>query len=132
MSLDIIGRPDPLAWYNALPPAEPFAAAAVRTPPKLRVGVVVTPPVDLPVDQACLDAVEATAKLLESLGHAVEQFDLGIDDVDRFVSAFGAIWNTGMAGVPLVAGAWQEATLLQLGTQLEAAQPWIDRQPVLD
>ena len=99
--LDIIGRPDPLAWYNALPPAEPFAALAARPPAQLRVGIVVTPPVEMEVAQACIDAVEATAKLLESLGHQVEEFDQGIDDVDRFVSAFGAIWNTGMAGVPL-------------------------------
>ena len=99
--LDIIGRPDPLAWYNALPPAEPFAALAARPPAQLRVGIVVTPPVEMEVAQACIDAVEATAKLLESLGHRVEEFDQGIDDVDRFVSAFGAIWNTGMAGVPL-------------------------------
>ena len=34
-------------------------------------------------------------------------------------------------GVQLIAGAWQEGTLLQLGTQLEAASPWADRRPVL-
>ena len=100
--LDIIGRPDPLAWYNAPPPAEPFAG---RWPPAARPAPdrasSSTPPVDMEVAQACIDAVEATAKLLESLGHQVEEFDQGIDDVDRFVSAFGAIWNTGMAGVPL-------------------------------
>jgi amidase len=244
--LDVIGRPDPLSWYNAPPPAEPFATLAARTPRSLRVGVVLNPPVDIGVAQACVDAVEATAKLLESLGHRVDEFDQGIDDVDRFVRAFGAIWNTGMAGVPLVdetavephnlamhedalktnsieyvesvmltqsltrelaapfgrdidvmltptmavepprcgavwegaeadplmavlncypmaafttpwnvtglpalslplhqapsglpvgvqliAGAWREDTLLQLGTQLEAAQPWIDRRPLV-
>jgi amidase len=100
--LDVIGRPDPLSWYNAPPPAEPFAVLAARPPDSLRVGMVLTPPVELDVAPACIDAVEATAELLESLGHKVFEFDLGIDDVDRFVSAFGAIWNTGMAGVPLV------------------------------
>jgi amidase len=34
-------------------------------------------------------------------------------------------------GVQLVAGPWQEATLLAVGTQLEAALPWHDRRPPL-
>jgi Asp-tRNA(Asn)/Glu-tRNA(Gln) amidotransferase A subunit family amidase len=33
--------------------------------------------------------------------------------------------------VQFIAGAWQEARLLQLGAQLEAAQPWIDRRAVV-
>ncbi len=34
-------------------------------------------------------------------------------------------------GVQLVAGAWREDRLLQLGTQIEQALPWADRHPEL-
>jgi amidase len=34
-------------------------------------------------------------------------------------------------GVQLAAGPWQEAVLLRVGAQLEAARPWADRWPAL-
>lgn len=34
-------------------------------------------------------------------------------------------------GVQLVAGAWREDRLLQVGTQIEQALPWADRHPAL-
>ncbi len=61
------------------------------------------------------------------------------------MAAFTAVWNiagmpaislplgvsaTGVPiGVQLVAGAWEDALLLQLSTQLEAAAPWSGRRP---
>jgi amidase len=34
-------------------------------------------------------------------------------------------------GVQLVAGPWDEATLIRVGSQLEQALPWNDRHPAL-
>jgi amidase len=63
------------------------------------------------------------------------------------MAAFTAVWNiTGMPaislpmgvsstgvpiGVQLVGGPWQDAVLLQVATQLEAAAPWVGRRPVV-
>jgi amidase len=63
------------------------------------------------------------------------------------MAAFTAVWNiTGMPaislpmgvsntgvpiGVQLVGGPWQDALLLQVATQLEAAAPWAERRPAV-
>lgn len=101
--LDQIGRPDPLGWHNAPPPLRPFAAQATDRP-RLRIGVTTTPPVELPVDPACLAAVRRTAELLTGLGHDVSEVTLALPDADRFVAAFMTVWNTGSAGAPLDPG----------------------------
>jgi amidase len=101
-ALDLIGAPDPLSWYNAPPPPAPFAQLAASAPPRLRVAITSQPPLDMPVAQACIDAVEAAAKLLESLGHEIVETTIELPDAERFVESFGVIWNTGSAGLPLV------------------------------
>jgi amidase len=73
--LDVISRPDPLAWYNAPPPARPFASEVGDEQPPLRVGLVDSAPLGLPIDEACVEGVHAGAKLLEGLGHSVEPVD---------------------------------------------------------
>jgi amidase len=70
--LDEISRPDPLAWYNAPAPARPFANEVGDEQPPLRVGVVDTAPLGLPIDAACVEGVHAAGTLLEGLGHHVE------------------------------------------------------------
>ena len=71
--LDVLAGPElgDASW--APPPAESFAAAAAREPGRLRVAFTLTPPIDCPVDVRYDDAVRATASLLESLGHEVEE-----------------------------------------------------------
>ena len=54
--LDILGQPDPLAWYNAPPSERPFAALAGETPGRLRIGMTSTPAVAMPVDPEVLAA----------------------------------------------------------------------------
>jgi amidase len=57
----------------APPPSEPFAATAARAPAGLRVAVVTNPPIDVPLDSARVEAAHEAGRLLESLGHHVEE-----------------------------------------------------------
>ena len=247
--LDVIGRPDPLAWYNAPPPAEPFAAlAAARRRPAPDRHRRHAAGRDARWPRPASTRSRPPPKLLESLGHKVEEFDQGIPtwiafverlrgdlehrdggraprrpgrgraaqprpctrtalatdsiayvesvmltqtltrelaapfgrDIDVMVTPTmavepprcGAVWEGAEldplhgrpqllpdgrvhdaverdrparavaarctrprpgcpVGVQFIAGPWQEARLLQLGAQLEAAQPWADRRAVV-
>jgi amidase len=70
---------DVLAGYElgdaswAPPPAEPFSTSAAREPSGLRIGLVTTPPIDVPVEPAREQGAREAAALLESLGHHVEE-----------------------------------------------------------
>jgi amidase len=99
--LDVIGRPDPLGWYNAPPPDRPWSVAARKEPGRLRIGFTTTPPVEVPMDGSCVEAVRRAVDALAGLGHEVEEVELALPDTDAFVEAFGIVWNVGSAGVPL-------------------------------
>jgi len=67
-------------------PAASGLVAAVRRPPgRLRIAVTVSPPTRAPVDAAVRDAVLRTARVLEGLGHSVEERDVfgGLLDAQR-------------------------------------------------
>ncbi len=53
-------------------PAGGFLAATRAPPPRLRIAFSTASPLGTPVAAPCLEAVQATARLLESLGHAVD------------------------------------------------------------
>ena len=75
--LDAIAGPVPGDPYWAPPLRGPSFSAAVATPRQgLRVAVMTTSPTGSPVDADCVAAVQATAKLCESLGHRVEEATL--------------------------------------------------------
>jgi amidase len=91
---------DVLAGYEvgdatwAPPPGEPFAAAALREPGKLRIAATTLPPIaDAVVDPVCAEAVAEAAELLRSLGHEVEEVDppWRIEGVQEL---FGAVFCT--------------------------------------
>lgn len=76
-----------------LPEPKPsFLAATQRTPQPLRIAVTTTIPPVGQADSTCAQAVEATAKLLQELGHTVEP---GCPDftglTDPFVTVFRSI-----------------------------------------
>jgi amidase len=70
-----------------------FVDAARTAPPELRIGMMGAAPGGGPVHAECTAATDAAARLLESLGHAVESaHPAAIDDPERGV-LFGEIWG---------------------------------------
>jgi amidase len=67
------------------PDTSRVVAAARRPPGRLRITVTVSPPTPAPVDAPVRDAVLRTARVLEALGHRVEQHDVfgGVRDAQR-------------------------------------------------
>ncbi len=59
--------------YWAAPPGRPFAEEVGSDPGRLRIAFTTTPPIDVPVDPACVAAADAAARLLGELGHDVEE-----------------------------------------------------------
>ncbi|MBQ1124100.1 amidase [Streptomyces sp. B15] len=86
--LDRIRGPEPGDPYFAQQPSRPYAEEVTRHPGSLRIGVLAhswggrrtTPPV--------ADALSRTVRLLESLGHQVEQVEVGLSvGWEEFVEA---------------------------------------------
>lgn len=73
--LDVLGVPDRLAWYSAPAPARPYAAEVGASGPRLRIGLLLTPPTGVEVDAECLAAAATLARALEHAGHIVEPAD---------------------------------------------------------
>ncbi len=99
--LDVICGPDPLCWYNAPTPARPFIEEVGRDPGRLRIGLVTTAPLGLPVADACREAVETTARGLEALGHIL--VEAGLELTPEEVSAFMQVTGAGLADFPGIA-----------------------------
>jgi len=90
--LDVLSASWPGDAFRLPPPRTSFLAACDARPPTLRIGVLTTPVIldDAPVDQACLDAVAATATLLDRLGHQVEPAPVPF--TSDWWPSFEAIW----------------------------------------
>ena len=90
--LDVLAGPMPGDPYTAPPPARPFLEEVGRDPGRLRIGLRTTAPSELaPVDPECVAAVEHAARLLESLGHAVEPATIPALDAGDLVGAFVSV-----------------------------------------
>jgi amidase len=102
-ALDVLARPDPAAWWSPPAPPRSFASAITMDPPPgLRIGVLADSPIDgINVDPACVAAVGAALRTLESAGHHVVDTPLPLPQTDDLIAAFTMIWNIGGAGVPL-------------------------------
>jgi amidase len=93
--LDAARRPWPGDPYVAPPPSRPYASEVGAEPGRLRIGVCATLP-DAPVDPECRAATEIAARLLQEVGHSVE---------DAYPTALGepvmaevssVVWGTGV------------------------------------
>ncbi len=103
--LDVMSVPSPGDVLRAQPLAagDSFLAAARRDPGRLRIGRYAVPVIaDTDVDPRVLAVHEDASRLLESLGHVVEDVPppFGPDQVH----AFEAVWSILALGVPVAPG----------------------------
>ena len=98
--LDVLAGYEPGDPWWAPPPERPFATAPLEPPPRLRIAVTASPPIDLAVDPECVAAVTSAAALLAELGHDVRDATPpwhAPDLFDRFI----AVWQVGPALHPI-------------------------------
>lgn len=82
--LDVVHGPEPGDFYAAPPPSGSFTAAVTREPKALRIGLWRKPIEPLPVDEAVDAAVVRTARLLEALGHHIDETEIPLDGARLF------------------------------------------------
>lgn len=102
-SLDILARHDPATWWS--PPTSPdsYIEVARRPASPQRVGVLVDSPIEgIPVDAACVSAVEAVLRGLADAGHDIVDARVQLPRPDELIATFTAIWNLSGATVDLV------------------------------
>jgi amidase len=95
--LDCVARPDPLVWEQAPAPARPFASELGADPGRLRVAVLTTSAMGLPVGEAPRRAAEDAGRLLEQLGHHVSVLEEDVLDPSLVVPFLNVV-NTAYAG----------------------------------
>lgn len=82
--------------YRAPPVTGSFLNEVSRDPGRLRIAFSKVDIAGRPLHADCIAGVEATAKLLESLGHTVEEAQPQID-AQSFNDSFTALWFAGIA-----------------------------------
>jgi amidase len=130
--LDILAGPElgDASW--APPPQESFAQSAAREPSGLRVALVLTPPIDVPVDPARLEGAREAATLLESLGHHVEEVEppVGPDLLESFTALFAPLVMLQVAFGRIVQG--REPTTAEMEPLSWALWELVRTMPALD
>jgi len=95
--LDVVAGAMPGDPYAAPPPVRPLAREVGADPGRLRIGLMRRAPRDGELDPECLAAVDAAARLLESLGHDVEpSHPAALDDAEA-MKGFLAVVSAGVA-----------------------------------
>ena len=94
--LDATEGPDVGDPYWAPPPERPFLEEVGADPGRLRIAFSTESPMGTLVAPDCVEAVEASATLLEQLGHRVEATAPDYDD-KAFRVAFTTIWFSNLA-----------------------------------
>lgn len=82
--------------YATAPRQRPYVEEVGRDPGRLRIALMKAPLLAVPVADDCARAVEAAAKLCESLGHVVEPAQPGLD-AGALWQAFGTTTSVGIA-----------------------------------
>jgi amidase len=86
--LDAIQGPDAGAPYIIQKPERPYLDEVNRPTGALRIGFTRKSPLNMGVHAECVEAVEKAARLLEGLGHAVEEAEPAIDGIGLARSYF--------------------------------------------
>ena len=86
--LDAVQGADAGAPYVIQKPERPYLEEVKRPPGKLRIGFTRKTPLNAGVHPECAKAVENAARLLENLGHAVEEAEPAIDGINLARSYF--------------------------------------------
>jgi amidase len=91
--LDALAGPEPGDQYVAPPPERPFLDEVGAPPGRLRVALVLEPPVRVDVDPACAGAARDAAALLDQLGHDVEEVPVAWNG-EGLGRLFSRVWQT--------------------------------------
>lgn len=118
--LDAISGPAPGDPYCAPEPGQSFLSALERRPRPLRIAVQRSPLSGLPVHRDCLDAIDATAKLLTALGHEVEEATLP----GSWDELGAAMWMIASTNTSLAVRRQAEALGLELSPDLVDSTTW--------
>lgn len=94
--LDATAGPDVGDPYWAPPTSRPFLSEIGADPGTMRIAFSAQSPSGNRVASSCVEAVEETALLLESLGHSVEEAAPDYDD-RQFRRAFATVWLSTLA-----------------------------------
>lgn len=78
-TLDVTQGPDRGAPYEIRSPVKPYLEELKTDPGKLKIGFTTASPIGTSVHPECARSVVETAKLLEELGHHVEETETGVD-----------------------------------------------------
>lgn len=94
--LDAVEGPGVGEKYEIARPVRPYAKEVGANPGKLRIAVSPRGWSPVPIDPACVAAVEKTAKVLAGLGHHIEEATPKFD-VEAFDNANVNLWSAGLA-----------------------------------
>ena len=124
--LDVVAGPMPGDPYTAPPPARPYRHEVGRDPGRLRIGLMTSAPGGvIPVHPDCVGATQDAARLLESLGHRLEEsYPPALDDHKTRGRHFWAVLTSQVAAS---LDAWSKKTgqtlepdVLELNTRTAA------------
>ena len=89
--LDATHGPEVGSMYRIEPPARPYLEEVTREPGRLKIGFTQKSPIGTEVHPEAVIAVTKTAKLLESLGHHVEEAEPAVNGM-QLAQDFVVMW----------------------------------------
>jgi amidase len=95
--LEAVHGPAPGDPYVAPPPQRPYSQEVGADPGKLRIALWTETVIEQDADPEVVAAAKAAAETLESLGHAVEEPDLGMFKSIPIIEPFLVRWAAGQA-----------------------------------